>query len=34
MGGLRGRAPEPHWAEDPLAVTPTHTTKAQMEADA
>jgi ATP-dependent helicase HrpB len=31
---MRGRYPKHYWPEDPLNATPTHTTKARMEADA
>ncbi len=31
---MRGRCPKHYWPEDPLAATPTHTTKAQMDANA
>jgi ATP-dependent helicase HrpB len=30
---MRGRYPKHYWPEDPLDATPTHTTKARMEAD-
>jgi ATP-dependent helicase HrpB len=30
---MRGRYPKHYWPENPLTATPTHTTKARMDAD-